>query len=72
VPEKTEIIYMNRERAERRDIRDEVFRRSREAGEYLDQFTTVPAEPVEVTLLRLPKCLERKDVAHGPNSQTTS
>jgi hypothetical protein len=58
-----------RERNERQDTRCEVLRRSHR--EYLDQFTTLPAEPVEVTLNRLPKCL-RKETINGPDSRTTS
>lgn len=54
-----------RERNGRLDTRVDVLRRSYAAGEYLDQFTTVPAVPPEVTLARLPKCLMRKEANDG-------
>jgi len=42
---------------ERQAVRDEIYRRSVKAGEWLDQFTTVRTEN---SLNRLPKCVERK------------
>lgn len=43
------------------EARMERLRKAHQTGEYVDEFTTIPPEPWQVTLLRLPKCMRKKD-----------
>jgi len=44
--------------ANSRDNRIDRLKTSFNRGEYIDEFTTIEKEPYEVTLARLPKCLQ--------------
>ena len=43
------------------ESRMERLRKAHQTGVYTDEFTTVPLEPYQVTLARLPKFLQKKD-----------
>ena len=52
-----------RDRLHNRDTiesRGERFRKAHQTGEFVDEFTTVEPEPWQVTLARLPKCMQKK------------
>lgn len=63
------------QKGEREKLRDDIFRHSERAGQYLDQFTTLTSEQskqIYGDLTRLPKCLTRnKEGKRGPKRQIT-
>ena len=54
-------IRDNLHRKDTIESRMERFRKSCQTGEYIDEFTTVEPEPYQVTLARLPKCLQKRN-----------
>ena len=63
-----------RDRLHNRDTiesRMERLRKANQTGVYTDEFTTVPLEPWQVTLARLPKCLQKQE-RRRPNERISS